>query len=104
MTEKQDIIENNKIKSTNHGSGCNYSASMIFALTQGKSVLESAKFAQKFTLDSIKGAQKVGKGIAITHKKTDQRYFELSNAINNFTKIKNISQQIPECKNRKKCY
>jgi hydroxymethylpyrimidine/phosphomethylpyrimidine kinase len=97
MTEKQDIIENNKIKSTNHGSGCNYSASMIFALTQGKSVLESAKFAQKFTLDSIKGAQKVGKGIAITHKKTDQRFFELSNAINNFTKIKNISQQIPEC-------
>jgi len=97
MTENQDIIENNKIKSINHGSGCNYSASMVFSLAQGKSVLESAKFAQKFTLDSIKGAQKVGKGIAITHKKMDQRYFELSNAINNFTKIKNISQQIPEC-------
>jgi hydroxymethylpyrimidine/phosphomethylpyrimidine kinase len=70
---------------------------MVFLLAQGKSVLESAKFAQKFTFDSIKGAQKVGKGVAITHKKIDQRYFELSNAINNFTKIKNIYQQIPEC-------
>lgn len=97
MTKNQDIIETKKIKTINHGSGCNYSASMVFSLAQGRSALESAKFAQKFTLDSIKGAQKVGKGIEITHKKIDQRYLELSNAINDFTKIKNISQQIPEC-------
>jgi hydroxymethylpyrimidine/phosphomethylpyrimidine kinase len=48
---------------------------MVFSLAQGKSVLESAKFAQKFTLDSIKGAQKVGKGIAITHKKNGPEIF-----------------------------
>jgi len=97
MTENQDFIENKKIETINHGSGCNYSASMLFSLAQGKSILESAKFAQKFTSDSIKGAQKIGKGIIITHKKMDQCYSELSNAIDKFIEIKNISQQIPEC-------
>ncbi len=77
MTKNQDFIENKKVDVINHGSGCNYSASMIFSLAQGKSILESAKFAQKFTFDSIRGAQKVGKGLAITHKKSDFRYFEL---------------------------
>ena len=64
MTKNQDFIENKKVDVINHGSGCNYSASMIFSLAQGKSILESAKFAQKFTFDSIRGAQKVGKGLA----------------------------------------
>jgi len=97
MTENQDFIENKKIRTVNHGSGCNYSASMIFSLAQGKSILESAKFAQKFTFDSIEGAQKIGKGLAITQKKFDSRCLELSNAINQFIGIKNISQRIPEC-------
>ena len=97
MTKNQDFIENKKVDVINHGSGCNYSASMIFSLAQGKSILESAKFAQKFTFDSIRGAQKVGKGLAITHKKSDFRYFELNDAINKFIKLKNISQRIPEC-------
>ncbi len=97
MTKNQDFIENKKVDVINHGSGCNYSASMIFSLAQGKSILESAKFAQKFTFDSIRGAQKVGKGLAITHKKSDFRYFELSDAINKFIELKNISQRIPEC-------
>ena len=97
MTEKQDFIENKKIRTINHGSGCNYSAAMIFSLAQGRSILESAKFAQKFTYESIRDAQKVGKGMAIAQKKIDQRYLELSNAINKFIGIKNISQRIPEC-------
>jgi hydroxymethylpyrimidine/phosphomethylpyrimidine kinase len=97
MTENQDFIENKKIRTVNHGSGCNYSASMIFSLAQGKSILESAKFAQKFTFDSIEGVQKIGKGLAITQKKIDSRCLELSSAINQFIGIKNISQRIPEC-------
>jgi hydroxymethylpyrimidine/phosphomethylpyrimidine kinase len=97
MTENQEFIENKKIGVINHGSGCNYSASMIFSLAQGKSILESAKFAQQFTIDSIRGAQKIGKGLAITQKKSDPRYSELSNAIDKFIEIKNISQRIPEC-------
>ena len=97
MTENQDFIENKKIGVINHGSGCNYSASMIFSLAQGKSILESAKFAQKFTIDSIRGAEKIGKGLAITQKKSDPRYSELSNAIDKFIEMKNIALRIPEC-------
>ena len=97
MTENQNFIENKKIHKSNHGSGCNYSASMTFSLAQGKSILESAKFAQKFTFDSITDAQKVGKGLAITHKKSDQKYFELTKAINKFMEIENIYCRIPEC-------
>jgi len=98
ITEKnQEFIKNKKLKTSNHGSGCNYSASMIFSLAQGKSILESAKFAHEFSFDSIRGAQKVGRGLAITQKKSDIRYLELSRAINKFIKIKNISKGIPEC-------
>ena len=97
MAENQYFIENKKINTPNHGSGCNYSASMIFSLAQGKSIIESAKFANKFTLDSIKNAQKMGEGLLITHKKSDEIFSELTNAIDNFVKIKNIFQKIPEC-------
>ena len=97
LTDNQDFIESKKIRTINHGSGCNYSAAMLFSLAQGRSILESAKFAQKFTYESIRDAQKVGKGLAIAQKKMDPKYLELSNAINKFIGIKNISQKIPEC-------
>ena len=97
LTEKQDFFEKRKFNIVNHGSGCNYSASMIVFLAKGKSVVESAKFAQKFAVDSIKNSQKFGKGVRITHKNPDPIHLELSNAINQFMKFKKISQQIPEC-------
>jgi len=93
----QEYITDRKIDKINHGSGCNYSASMLVNLVKGKSITESALFAHRFTLNSIKGSQKIGKGIAITKIKKDETYFELSKAINQFTQIKNISDRIPEC-------
>jgi len=93
----QEYIIDKKIDKINHGSGCNYSASMLVDLVKGKSIHESALFAHKFTLNSIKGSQKIGKGIAITKIKKDEMYFELSKAINQFTQIRNISERIPEC-------
>ena len=93
----QEYITDKKIDKINHGSGCNYSASMLVNLVKGKSIYESALFAHKFTLNSIKGSQKIGKGITITKIKKDKMYFELSKAINQFTQIRNISERIPEC-------
>jgi hydroxymethylpyrimidine/phosphomethylpyrimidine kinase len=93
----QHFIMNEKLTTINHGSGGNYSAAMAFSLAKGKSIIESAKFAQKFTFESIVGAQKRGKGIAITHKKTDKLQTQLSKAISSFIEIENISNQIPEC-------
>ncbi len=97
LTDHVYFIENKKINKINHGSGCTYSASMIFSLAQGNSVVESAKFAQKFTFDSIKNAQKVGKGLVIVQKKLDKNFLELSQAINKFINFKKIYLRIPEC-------
>ena len=91
------FISGNKISKINHGSGCNYSAAMIFALAENKSIRESAKFAKQFTYNSIKNAKKVGMGIAITDIQEDKINLDLSYAINQFIQIKNINKNIPEC-------
>ena len=92
------LISGDKISSTNHGSGCNYSAAMIFAISNKKTIRESVKFAKEFAQDSIKNSIKVGNGIKITNiQKKDQINLELSQSINEFVKIKNIYKNIPEC-------
>ena len=91
------LIKNEKLASINHGSGGNHSAAMTFAIAQGKSILDAAKFAQKFTFDSIKSSKKIGKGIEITLSKPDKNYLELSKAITKFTHLNNIANAIPEC-------
>jgi len=95
-TTKEKIVSN-KLKRVNHGSGCTYSSLMLFGLAQGKSISESASFAHRFTFDSIKKAQKIGKGIPITKLTKDKISFELSKAINQFIQIENITDRIPEC-------
>jgi len=91
-------ISGDKIARVNHGSGCNYSAAMIFAIAENKTIRESVKFAKKFTYNSIKNAKKIGKGITITDiQKQDKINIELSHAINKFVEIKDIYKNIPEC-------
>ncbi|MGY5150799.1 MAG: bifunctional hydroxymethylpyrimidine kinase/phosphomethylpyrimidine kinase [Candidatus Nitrosopumilus sp. bin_6a] len=91
-------IVGDKIANVNHGSGCNYSAAMIFALANNKTIRESVKFAKEFTYNSIKNAKKIGKGISITDiQKQDKTHLELSNAINEFVEMKNMYKNIPEC-------
>ena len=91
-------ISGDRLNSTNHGSGCNYSAAMIFAISSKKTIRESVKFAKEFAYNSIKSAKKVGKGIRITGiENKDQINSELSQSINEFVRIKNIYRNIPEC-------
>ncbi|MDH3313193.1 MAG: bifunctional hydroxymethylpyrimidine kinase/phosphomethylpyrimidine kinase [Nitrosopumilus sp.] len=90
------FIFGNKINRVNHGSGCNYSAAIIFALAKNKTIKESLKFAQQFTQNSIINAKKIGKGIAITEIQ-DTVNRDLSEAIDKFIQIKNIYKNIPEC-------
>lgn len=91
-------ISGDKIKGTNHGSGCNYSAAMIFAIANKRPIHESVKFAKEFAYNSIKNAKKVGNGIKIVdNQNKDKINSELSKSINEFVKIKNIYKNIPEC-------
>lgn len=92
------VISGDKIARINHGSGCNYSAAIIIAIANNKTIQESVKFAKEFTHNSIKNAKKIGRGIAITSiQNQDKINSDLSNAINNFIEIKNIYKNIPEC-------
>ncbi len=59
--ENKYQISSDKISKINHGSGCNYSAAMIFSLANKKNIKESVKFAKEFTYNSIKNAKKTRK-------------------------------------------
>lgn len=98
MTENdKDLIKNKKINEINHGSGCNHSAALTYSLAKGKSILDSAKFSQKFTFESIKNAKIIGNGIKVVQNKYDRINLELLEAIDKFIGIRNIAQRIPEC-------
>ena len=92
------FISGEKITNTNHGSGCIYSAALLFGLAGNKTIKESLKFAKELTASSIKNAKKIGKGITIANiQSKDPINEELSNAILEFTRIENIYKNIPEC-------
>jgi len=95
---KKYFISSEKISIINHGSGCIHSAGVVYALAKNKNIKEALEFAKQITFNSIKNSRKIGNGIAITRiDNQDQIKIELSNAINEFTKIKNIYKNIPEC-------
>ncbi|NOS61788.1 MAG: bifunctional hydroxymethylpyrimidine kinase/phosphomethylpyrimidine kinase [Nitrosarchaeum sp.] len=96
--KSQYTISGKKIPKINHGSGCNYSSSLLFSLVNGTSLKEAVKFSKQFTYDSIKNAKNIGYGIDITQiKNKDTIHTELNHAINKFVGIKNIYKSIPEC-------
>ena len=117
----QYTIPGRKISRVNHGSGCNYSAAVLFAMAEKKTLRQSAKFAKKFAYNSIKNARYVGSGMPITdvqiqnsgnnsssnnsnsnnnsnnNNNNNNINSELSSAINEFTKIRGIYRNIPQC-------
>jgi len=91
------VISGKKIPIRNHGSGCNYSASIAVSLANGNTIHNAVKIAKDYVYQSIKHSKKIGKGMNITHKNISKGVIELSNSINEFKQIKNIYKVIPEC-------
>jgi hydroxymethylpyrimidine/phosphomethylpyrimidine kinase len=95
---KKYYITDEKISKMNRGSGCIHSAVILYSIIKNKNIKKSLEFAKKITLNSIKNSKKVGKGIEITKVDNhDELKMRLTNSINEFTKIKKIYQNIPEC-------
>ena len=90
-------ISGKKIPIINHGSGCDYSASMVQSLAKGLTINKSVRIAKKFVYQSIKNSISIGKGINITHQELSKDTKNLHESINEFTQIKNIHKVIPEC-------
>jgi len=91
------VISGKKIPIRNHGSGCNYSASIAVSLAKGNTIRDAVKTAKDYVYQSIKHSKKIGKGVNITHKNISNGMRELSDSINHFKQIKNIYKVIPEC-------
>ena len=91
------ILNGKRIKIINHGSGCNYSASLTASLALKRSIHDAAQHAKEYVFQSIKNSKDLGKGIKITYKKNSEMQKQLSLSIINFQNIKNVSKFIPEC-------
>jgi len=94
---KEYVISGKKIPIRNHGSGCNYSASIAVSLAKGNTVRYAVKAAKDYVYQSISNSKKIGKGVSITHKNISNEMKKLSDSINHFKQIKNIYKVIPEC-------
>ena len=90
-------ISGKKLPIVNHGSGCDYSASMTESLAKGLPISKAVKIAKKFVYQSIKYSINIGKGINITHQEIPKDALSLHNSIDEFRQIKNIHRGIPEC-------
>ena len=90
-------ISGKKIQIINHGSGCDYSASMTQSLAKGLTISKSVRIAKKFVYQSIKNSINIGKGINITHQEILKDAKNLLYAIDELKQIKNIHKVIPEC-------
>ena len=93
---KKYYITDKEISKINRGSGCIHSASVLYSIVKSKNIRKALEFAKKNTFNSIKNSKKIGKGIAITNME-ESNEMKLLNSINEFTKIKNIYKNIPEC-------
>jgi len=93
------VYSSKKLKRINHGSGCNFSASLAVSIAQGKKLRDAVKFAKNFTYNSIINSKKIGKGITITQSsiKLDSTQRILDKAISDFSNIKKVYSIIPEC-------
>jgi len=91
-------IKSKKIPKRNHGSGCTFSSALTVCIARKMNFRDSVKFAKKFTIDSIKNAKIVGKGIPVIQVNNyDINKKNLKKAIDKFIKIKNAYSLIPEC-------
>ena len=95
--KKEYVLKGKKIEIINHGSGCNYSASIASSLALNRTIHDAAQYAKDYVFQSIKNSKKLGKGISITHKSISEMQIELSNSIIDFQNIENASKLIPEC-------
>ena len=99
------VLEKNKeyeimgkmIPIQNHGSGCNYSASLTVLLAKQYTLNQAVKIAKNYVYNSIKRSKNIGKGVRITHTTNSNEKMELIESIKNFKQIKNVYKTIPEC-------
>ena len=95
--DKEYLITGKIIPITNHGSGCNYSASIAVSLAKQNTLRYAVKTAKNYVYNSIQNSKNIGKGVRITHQKISAEKLELLESIDDFKRIRNVHKLIPEC-------
>ena len=96
--KKFSIFSHERIKSENHGGGCTFSAALCANIAKGKRLSDAVDSARFFTVESIKNAKKIGRGVAIVKPTKDNEIENnLSDIISEFCSIESIHDYIPEC-------
>ena len=95
---KFNIFSHNRMRFEGHGGGCTFSAALCVGVGRRRNLVDAVDFARTFTLESIRNAVKVGKGIPIVkQRKVGGIENQLSLAISKFSSINEIYSYIPEC-------
>ena len=102
-SDKEYVLRGKKINITNHGSGCNYSASLTVSLAKQYTLNQAAKIAKNYVYNSIKNSKNIGRGVRITHTAISNEKMELIQSINDFKRIRNVYKIIPECQTNFVC-
>lgn len=96
--KKFSIFSHDRMKFESHGGGCTFSAALCANIAKGKKLADAVDSARLFTIESMRNATRIGKGIAIIKQTNgDKIENQLSNAISEFCLIKSIFNYIPEC-------
>jgi hydroxymethylpyrimidine kinase/phosphomethylpyrimidine kinase len=96
--KKFSIFYHDRMKFESHGGGCTFSAALCVNIARGKKLSDAMDSARLFTLESMKNATKIGRGLPIIKlTNADQIENQLSYAISEFCSIESIYQFIPEC-------
>jgi hydroxymethylpyrimidine/phosphomethylpyrimidine kinase len=86
------------MKIESHGGGCTFSAALCVNIARRKKLSDAVDSARLFTVESIRNATKIGRGLPIiTPTKGDAIENQLSDAISGFCSIDSIYEYIPEC-------
>ena len=97
-SDRYHYITGDYISGENHGSGCNYAATLAVGLGSKMTIYDAAVYAKKMTLSGINTAAHLGQGIPITDiQLTDYIMRDITQSISKFVKIDHISEHIPEC-------
>ena len=96
--KKFSIFSHARMKFESHGGGCTFSAALCANIARGKKLSDAINSARLFTLESIKNAAKIGRGLQIIKPTNgDEIENHLSHAISEFCSIESIYEYIPEC-------
>lgn len=90
------FIENKRISTINHGSGCAFSAALTVFLAERNNFFDSVKFANSYVGHYIQNANSFGRGIKIVEPQKDALKEELRRKIKEFCKL-DVARYIPQC-------